>query len=90
MKFIRDLFSENGSVSMMRMLSLISLLLAGWIAVRGLETHADLSGLSMLCGVFVGAAMGGKVMQKSFEVKAQNNSITDVSQQTKLSPPESR
>jgi hypothetical protein len=82
--WLREVFDEKSPISSMRIMSMMSLVLAGWIAVRGLETHADLSGLTMLCGAFLSAAFGGKVFQKSIEIKAQNNSVTDISQLTKL------
>jgi hypothetical protein len=37
------------------------------IAVYGLYMNRDMIGLSALCGVFVGAAFGGKVSQKILE-----------------------
>jgi len=64
------LFAESGSVSMMRVLSLITTLAAIAIALWGLYLGRDLSGLSILTGVFLSAAFGGKVWQKSLEVKS--------------------
>jgi hypothetical protein len=60
----------------MRLMSIIALILAGWIAVRGLETHADLPGLAVLCGAFLGAAFGGKAVQKSIEIKGSATSTS--------------
>lgn len=69
MKLLREILSDKSDVSCMRLMSIIALILAGWIAIRGLETHADLPGLAMLCGVFLGTAFTGKVTQKYIESK---------------------
>lgn len=70
MKWIKDLFSEKSDVSMMRVMSLISLLTAVSISIAGMcKVAPDYSGLSMLCGAFLGAAFMGKVTQKSVEPK---------------------
>lgn len=78
MKFLKELLSDRGAVSSMRVMSLLSLVIAGYIAVRGLELHADLSTLAMLCGTFLSAGFAGKVFQKNIEVKQTN---VDVDQQ---------
>ena len=75
MKFLREILSNKSDVSSMRLMAIIALLLAGYIAIRGLETHADLSGLSMLCGAFLAAAFGGKAIQKNIEVNAKSSDI---------------
>lgn len=70
MKFLKDLLSDSGRVSMMRLMSLLSLLAAICIAVIGLNKPTiDYSGLSLLCGAFLSAAFGGKIAQKSIEAK---------------------
>lgn len=69
MDTIKKLLSESSDLSCMRAMSLLSLLLAGAIAVIGLIKNVDLSALSLLVGVFVAAAFGGKVGQKFAEVK---------------------
>jgi hypothetical protein len=84
--FLREVFSEKSTISSLRIMSMIALLMSGYIAVRGLETHSDLSGLAMLCGVFLGAAFGGKVAQKSVEVKGQLGGISTVSEDTSTKP----
>lgn len=61
MNFIKSMFSDKGDVSMMRVLSLISLLIGGYLAVTGKDTSVT---------VFVLAAFGGKVLQKQTEVKS--------------------
>ena len=70
----RELFSENSSISSMRVMSMISLLIGGGIAVYGVYMAKDLSGLAALVGIFVGSAFGGKLIQKNFETKT----ISDV------------
>ena len=68
--FIRQLFSESGNISMMRVLSLICVLAACGIAIYGLNAPVvDYSGLTLLCSTFLGAGIGGKVAQKIQEVK---------------------
>ena len=70
MKFLRDLLSDSGRVSMMRLMSLLCCLAAIAIAIIGLNRPTpDYSGLSLLCGAFLSAAMGGKIAQKSIEAK---------------------
>ena len=68
---LRDLFSENSSISSMRVMSMISLLIGGGIAVYGVYQGKDLSALSVLCAVFVGSAFSGKVGQKFAESKSE-------------------
>lgn len=68
--WLKALFSEDSGVSSTRIMSFISLLIGGYLAIHGLDIHADLMGLAALCGIFVGSAFGGKVWQKSIEVKA--------------------
>lgn len=68
---MRELFSESGSISMLRIMSLLACLAAIGIAIAGmLQPVIDYSGLSMLCGTFLAAAFAGKVLQKGAEVKA--------------------
>jgi uncharacterized membrane protein YfcA len=76
-KFLKSLFSENSDVSSVRVMSMVSLLIAGYIGVYGLTTKADLDGLAMLCGVFLTAAFGGKVGQKFVETKTPPKTIKD-------------
>lgn len=71
-EFLRNLFSENGSVSAMRVMSLICIFASCGIAIYGLNRPViDYSGLTLLCGTFLSAGMGGKVLQKSQEVKSK-------------------
>ncbi len=69
MDFIKSLFSEHGDASMLRLMSLISCISAVVIAIVGLNKPViDYSGLSFLCGTFLGIAFTGKVMQKRTEI----------------------
>lgn len=62
MKFIKELFSESGSVSMMRVMSLISLLMGCYLASVGKDTSVS---------IFLSAAFLGKAGQKYFELSKQ-------------------
>jgi hypothetical protein len=66
--FLSKLFSEDGGVSMMRVMSILSLLAGIAIAFVGLgKVPVDYSGIALLTSAFLGAAFGGKVMQKRVE-----------------------
>lgn len=67
MGVMKSLLSEDGSISSMRIMSIISLVTGAVIAMVGLLRGESLSGLALLTGVFVGAAFGGKAAQKAFE-----------------------
>jgi hypothetical protein len=82
-KFLKALFAERSSVSSVRVMSLLATCIAGYVAIRGLEEHADLSGLSMLCGVFLSAAFAGKVTQKMVETRVTGKSISQNSENIK-------
>jgi hypothetical protein len=58
--FLSSLFSEKGDVSMMRVLSLISLLIGGYLAVVGKDTSVSIFVLGAL-----GAKAGQKIIEKS-------------------------
>jgi hypothetical protein len=60
MKFIRDLFRENSSISCMRVMAMISLFAAVYLAIIGKNDCVM---------IFVAAAFGGKVAQKITEGK---------------------
>lgn len=64
---------------MMRVMSLICCLAAIAIAVLGLYKpgNTDYSGLSLLCGSFLGAAFGGKVYQKRIETDGARAEIIE-------------
>jgi len=59
MKLLKELFSDSGDVSMMRVLSLISLGIGGYLALTGHDTSVS---------VFVVSAFGGKAVQKAIEI----------------------
>lgn len=80
LKFISDMLSERGKTSSMRVMGFIALFFGGMIGLYGThrafsvmtsgsELNQCLIGLSILCGVFVGAAVGGKAWQKRTELK---------------------
>lgn len=62
-----QLLSESGDVSMMRLLSLICVLTACFLAIYGVEHDKDLNAMAMLCSAFLGIGIGGKVMQRKVE-----------------------
>lgn len=63
------LLSDKGSISMVRLMSLLSCLTAIIIAFIGIyKPTPDYSGLSILCGTFLSTAFAGKVIQKRIEV----------------------
>lgn len=62
-----EFFSEQGDLSMTRLLSFICVLSAMSIALFGILCNRDLGDVSMLCGAFLAAAFGGKIMQKRVE-----------------------
>lgn len=72
---LKALFSENASVSSMRVMSMMALLAAIAFGVIGLcrQGAIDYSGLTMLCSAFLSAAFIGKVSQKSIEAKQRPN-----------------
>lgn len=68
-KWWMELLAEKGSVSMTRFLSLICVLSASAMALYSVHKGSDLNAVSLLCGTFLGAGIGGKVAQKVVEVK---------------------
>jgi hypothetical protein len=67
-EFLGKLISDSSDVSAMRVMAFTSLLTGIGLAIGGLYRGSDLSQLSVLVGVFVGAAFGGKVTQKFAEM----------------------
>ena len=68
MRFIGQLLSDKGSVSSMRVMSLVSVFAAIGMAFYGMsKATIDYSGLTLLCSAFLGAGFTGKVMQKKSE-----------------------
>lgn len=76
-KILIALFSESSEISAMRFMSILALIIAGYLAIYGIQNKSDLSTLSILCSVFVGAAFTGKVMQKKVEVTRPENPNSD-------------
>ena len=71
MSWFKSLFSESSDVSMTRFLSFVCVISATLIAVYGVLKGSELSTLSVLCGTFLGAGFGGKVVQKFAEIKTE-------------------
>jgi uncharacterized membrane protein YiaA len=68
-QFLRELFNEGGTVSMMRLMSILALLAGIAVAIIGLNKPVvDYSGISLVVSVFLSAAFGGKVLQKRIEI----------------------
>jgi len=67
MNFIKKLLSEDGSISTMRLMSLISLIVGCTIGILGLLRGKDFTGVAAICSVFVVSAFGGKALQKGDE-----------------------
>lgn len=75
MSLLKELFSEEGQYSLMRVMSLICCISAVGIAAYGLsKDQIDYSGLSLLVSAFLTAAMGGKILQKRIEVSGVTSS----------------
>lgn len=55
-------FKDTGDLSMTRLMSFLSLIVASLIAVYGIIKGSDLSALAVLVGSFLLPAFGGKVM----------------------------
>lgn len=69
-KWLRELLAEQeggGSPSMARFVTFACLIIAALIAFIGLAKGLDLSGTAILCSTFLGAGVGGKVIQKFAE-----------------------
>lgn len=60
MSWFKALFSEDSDVSVMRVMSFISLIIGGYLAVKGHDSSV---------ATFVYAAFGGKAIQKYIETK---------------------
>ena len=76
MSWIKELFSDSGSISLMRVMSLLCCLSAIAIAIIGISKYnVDYSGVSLLVSSFLTAAMGGKIFQKRIEVSGAKASV---------------
>lgn len=69
MKLLLGLLSDTGDISMMRFLSLLNIVAAIVIALYSVFNNKNLSEATVLCSVFLGAGIGGKVIQKVSETK---------------------
>jgi len=67
--WLKELFSEKGGVSMVRLMSFTCCMTACYIAIRG----GDLGAVTAL----LASGFGGKVAQKHFEVRADGPTETD-------------
>lgn len=72
MRCIKEMFSETGDISMMRVLSFICVITASGIAIHAASCGSDLNAAAVLCGVFLGAGITGKVVQRMAEGKDVN------------------
>ena len=69
MSWLKDLFSENGNASMVRLLALLAVVGGIGMGFYGIHLNSDLEKLSKLCSVFVLAGLGAKIGQKFLEKK---------------------
>ncbi len=81
-RMLTALLSENGSLSTMRLMSLVCCGNAIVISIIGItRPQVDYSGVSLLVSTFLAAAMGGKIAQKRIEIDGAKSDI-----QTDLKP----
>lgn len=82
--WLRGLFSENGGVSMIRVLSLLCTVSAVIIAMAGISsTKHTLESVAILCGTFLTAGLGAKVLQKKTEVAQSEKLLESVQDEDK-------
>lgn len=67
--YISKLLSENKDVSCMRVMSIISLVFGGIVAILSITSKVEMSGAAQMVSVFVVSAFGGKTLQKHMESK---------------------
>jgi uncharacterized membrane protein YiaA len=67
MHLLKQLLSDHNKISMVRIMSLASLITGIAIGLIGVITCTDLTGCAALAGVFVTSAFTGKVAQKFAE-----------------------
>lgn len=80
--WLQKLFSEHGDVSMVRLLSLVCVITASVLAMLGMyTTNHTLESVAILCGTFLTAGMGAKVLQKRIE--ANSNVVPNMSNVSK-------
>ncbi len=69
---LKNMISQDGQVSTVRIMSLACCLTAIIVAIAGICRHTpDYLGLSELCGTFLSIAFAGKVAQKHIETSAK-------------------
>lgn len=72
-RVFKKLLEEQGDdVSMVRLMCLVSLVTGVCIGLYGVYKGIDLTGVSAICAVFVGAAFTGKVAQKFAEKQGED------------------
>jgi hypothetical protein len=69
--WLNELFSEKGSVSMTRFLSLVCVFTAVILSVYGLAKDKNIDSLVGIVSVFLGAGLSSKVIQKFAENKVE-------------------
>lgn len=70
--WFKDLFSESSDVSMGRFLSFVCVGSACLIALYAIMAGSDLNAVSLLCGTFLGAGIGSKVVSKFAEKESES------------------
>jgi len=63
-QWLRDLFSESSTVSAMRVMAMLALIFACYLAAYGAYSTKD---VTTMVGLFLGVAFTGKVTQKYME-----------------------
>jgi hypothetical protein len=66
-EWLHQLFSDSGTVSMVRVLSLLCVLAATGIGLKVAAVNGNMSDAAILVSAFLVPAFGGKVWQKSVE-----------------------
>lgn len=69
--FIKALLSDCGSVSTMRLMSIIALLVGSAVGVIGVLKGKELGGVAEICAVFITSAFAAKTAQKHIEKRKE-------------------
>jgi uncharacterized membrane protein YfcA len=77
LSWLKALLADGSQVSAMRVMAFMSLFAGIGLAFTGLQEGKNLGELSTLVGVFVGAAFGGKVVQKFAEIKEETKNKSE-------------
>lgn len=67
MSLLRELLREDSKISMMRLISLLCVLIAGGIAIAGMWSNKPLADVAILASAFLVPGVTGKCAQKYFE-----------------------